>query len=232
MTIKTQDGKIVTQAGKVSCTCCSTCCLYPATQAVAADLPDAITLLGVGSLSKSGTDYGDTTNGVILESGVWARYVGGVRTTRPCLIDGDGNLDAGDDLVEDQFEPAYELSNLLIPNWPLNQPIVVTRVSKCQWAYTDPLYYVGERFTDGNYERNLTIISAVLTWVYINDEFGPGYWFLDADYLNADGQDEGGGNGEYYLDNVGFGTQRFGTQHTPDGDYTADGNGYVTVSIP
>jgi len=239
MTIKTQDGKVVTQDGKVSCTCCPDCCMYPATQAVSADLPDAITLLGVGSLSKSGTDYGDTTNGVILESGVWAKYIGGVRTTKACLIDGDGNLTPGNNSVEDQFEPVYLVTNdIFFP--PLT--CTVTRVSKCEWNYIDPLMqahldaggsvfnYV-ERFADGNYERNHTIVYATLTWEYINDEFGPGYWFLDAYYLEADGQDEGGGNGEYYLDDLGFGNARFGTQHTPDGDYT-DVPGQVTVSIP
>jgi hypothetical protein len=30
MTIKTQGGKVITKDGKVSCSCCSQCCLYPA----------------------------------------------------------------------------------------------------------------------------------------------------------------------------------------------------------
>jgi len=237
-TVKLSGGKVVTKEGKVSCTCCG-CCMYPATQAVAADLPDAITLLGVGSLSKSGTDYGDTTNGVILESGVWARYVGGVRTTKPCLIDGDGNKTPGNNLVEDQFEPAYFVSNGVQYFPPLT--CTVTRVSKCQWNYIDPLMqahldaggavfeYV-ERFADGNYEREFTIVYAVLTWEYINDEFGTGYWYLDAEYLNAEGAEDEEGNGEYYLSDLGFGYPRFGTQHTPDGDYNEEGQ--VTVSIP
>ena len=227
-TVKMSSGKVVTQAGKVSCSCCSTCCMYPATQAVSADLPDAITLLGVGSLSKSGTDYGNTTNGVILESGVWAKYIGGVRTTQACLIDGDGNLTPGNNSVEDQFEPAYEVSNQYIPNWPDNQPIVVTRYSKCQWAYTDPLYYVGEGFTGGNHERDYTIVSAVLTWEY--DGYNPGYWYLQGEYLDPEGTEYEEGEGIYWLNTLGFGTQRFGTQHTPDGDYNESGN--VTVSVP
>jgi hypothetical protein len=236
-TIKLQpSGKVVLKDGKVACACCL-CCLYPATQAVEADLPDAITLLGVGSLSKSGTDYGDTTNGVILESGVWARYVGGVRTTNSCLITGDGNLTPGNNLVEDQFEPAYEVSNGLDKFPP--STCTVTRDSKCAWSYTDPLlaahiaaggdiFNYEEAFTDDNFERNWTIIYASLTWEYINDEFGPGYWYLDGYYLDAEGQIGEGGNGIYWLNSLGFGYPRVGTQHTPDGEYVET---WVTVSI-
>ena len=127
-------GKVVTKAGKVSCTCCAApavCCMYAATSAVAADLPDAITLLGVGSLAKSGTDYGDTTNGVILETGVWARYIAGVRTTNACLIDDDGNLTPGDDVVEDQFADTYALYVEYF-----SETVTVTRVSLCRWEGT------------------------------------------------------------------------------------------------
>jgi len=135
-TVKLSGGKVVTKEGKVSCTCCtpSACCMYPADHdwGDGSDLPAAITLLGVGSLSKSGTDYGDTTNGVILESGVWARYVGGVRTTRPCLIDGDGNLTPGNDKVEDQFAGTYTGEN------GLGQSYVYTRVGECEWSGTLP----------------------------------------------------------------------------------------------
>jgi hypothetical protein len=47
MTIKTQNGKVITKDGKVSCECCEECCLYPA-QALTdglytyEDLPDTI----------------------------------------------------------------------------------------------------------------------------------------------------------------------------------------------
>jgi hypothetical protein len=107
--------------------------MYPATSAVSADLPKAITLLGVGSISKgAGTDYGNTTNGVILERGVWARYVGGVvGPTKPCLFDGDGNKTPGNDLVEDQLEPTYTI------DWtfPDAQSVEVERQSLCGWTY-------------------------------------------------------------------------------------------------
>ena len=105
--------------------------MYPAASAVAADLPDAITLLGVGSLAKSGTDYGDTTNGVILESGVWARYLAGVRSTKACLIDDDGNLTPEDDVVEDQF-PGILYYTITDPSYGEKKGSL-TRVSLCFW---------------------------------------------------------------------------------------------------
>jgi hypothetical protein len=100
--------------------------MYPAASAVSSDLPDNITLRNVGSLSKSGTGYGNTTNGIILESGVWARYIDGVRSTKACLISGDGNLTPGDDVVEDQFEAAYNV-NLLDSDY------TIERRSLCSW---------------------------------------------------------------------------------------------------
>ena len=102
---------------------------------VAADLPDAITLLGVGSLSRSGTGYGDTTDGVIFETPKWARYIGGTRTTQSCLITGDGNLTPGDNDVEDQFAAQYtvELERDAIP-----QTFLLTRTSLCDWFWELP----------------------------------------------------------------------------------------------
>jgi hypothetical protein len=89
------------------------------------DLPDDLTVNGA-SLSRSGSAYGNTTNGVIFESGFWALYTDGVRSTSNCLIRGDGNFTAGDDAVEDQFEDTYTLTSI-------EGSIVVTRVSLCRW---------------------------------------------------------------------------------------------------
>ena len=109
-----------------------------------ADLPNAITLLGVGSIAKSGSDYGNTTNGVILESGVWAVYLAGVRTTKACLIDDDGNLTPGDDVVEDQFSATYTVNNFFFtgycPEYDDGSPydnIVLERSSLCGWGPTN-----------------------------------------------------------------------------------------------
>ena len=92
----------------------SGCDLYTAQGLVqgllsADDLPAIITLRGFGSLTKSGTNYGNTTNGVILEDGKWSRYLNGVRKTQLSLIQGDSNVTPGDDVVEDQFEECYKI---------------------------------------------------------------------------------------------------------------------------
>lgn len=76
--------KLVDDERRVSCSCCAagqTCCVYPASCGVG---PDAVEFYG-GTLSGSGTSFGDTENGVILEGGAWAVYRNGVRTERDCL---------------------------------------------------------------------------------------------------------------------------------------------------
>jgi len=149
--------KTVDSEVRVSCSCCEEgCCMYPAASAVAADLPAAITLLGVGSLTKSGSAYGDTTNGVILESGVWAKYVSGVRSTQACLITGDGNLTPGNDTVEDQFAATYDVG-------AGGYSGTLTRVSLCCWDGTT---------TDGS----LTLPTRL---AYTESILGfPPYWTL------------------------------------------------------
>ena len=143
---KFTDGKLsaVYRNGQSIGCCCQTepaCCMYSASTLgsgaiVAADLPDAITLLGVGSLSRSGTGYGSTTNGVIFETNVWAIYRNGVRITRNCLIQGDGNLTPGDDRVEDQFAATYEVT--IVHSDLGTQVYTVTRTSLCRWEFGDP----------------------------------------------------------------------------------------------
>jgi hypothetical protein len=63
------------------------------------DLPNAVTISGT-SYSRSGTGYGDTTNGIIFETPKWARYKAGVRTTQYCLISNG---------VVDQFDACYRI---------------------------------------------------------------------------------------------------------------------------
>ena len=130
-TIKLQpSGAVVLKDGKVSCSCCEVgCCMYPA-QALAdggyevSDLPDDVTVNGTG-FPRSGTTYGNTTNGVIFEENVWAKYTSGVRSSRPCLIQGG---------VEDQFADSYTIT----PNvGGAASPTVVTRISLCVWRGTD-----------------------------------------------------------------------------------------------
>ena len=69
---------------RVSCSCCGeelTCCVFPASCGIA---PAQIEFYGE-TLTGNGTTFGDTTNGVILESGAWAVYRNGVRSERDCL---------------------------------------------------------------------------------------------------------------------------------------------------
>ena len=177
-TVKMSGGKVVTKAGKVSCTCCAAvCCMYPAESAVAADLPDAITLLGVGSLAKSGTDYGDTTNGVILESGVWAKYLAGVRSTKACLIDDDGAFTPGDDVVEDQFLGVYLIKGGL--TWSPVTGDEAVRVELCGW-FVD---FTGDEFCVGcsislYYDGVLPGISDYKWHIAVETLAGGGYFSL------------------------------------------------------
>jgi hypothetical protein len=90
----------------------------------ASDLPDAVTISGV-SYSRSGTSYGNTTNGVIFEEDVWAKYTNGTRSERPCLIQGG---------VEDQFADSYTLDASI---GDLVGGGTVTRISLCRWEGTD-----------------------------------------------------------------------------------------------
>jgi hypothetical protein len=85
-TVKLSDGKVVTKDGKVSCECCDVrrCCVFEAQFATAGDLPAVINFYG-GELTVSGTSYGDTTNGVILEGNEWGIYRDGARTSSACI---------------------------------------------------------------------------------------------------------------------------------------------------
>jgi len=129
-TIKLQpSGAVVIKDGKVACGCCEVeCCMYPATAFdgfyTANDLPDAVTVDGV-NLNRSGTSYGNTTNGVILEGNFWAKYTNSVRSQRNCLIQGG---------VYDQFANSYTVA----PNiGDSASPTIVTRISLCVWRGTD-----------------------------------------------------------------------------------------------
>jgi hypothetical protein len=120
--------RIVLKDGKVSCSCCEECCMYPA-QALAdggysaSDLPDAVTVDGT-SFNRSGTSYGNTTNGVILEGNVWAKYRNGIRSERNCLIQSG---------VVDQFADTYTLT--LAAGSPIS--VTVSRISLCAWRGND-----------------------------------------------------------------------------------------------
>jgi hypothetical protein len=132
--------KLVEGERLVSCTCCTpvdiTCCLldteldlvvYP-NGAISQDkLPPTIVLDGV-TYSVGTLGYGDTTNGVFLESGVWAVYKSAVRTTRRCLI---SNI-ATD--IEDEFPDTLSLT---YNAFGFTVTASLTRVSLCRYEGTD-----------------------------------------------------------------------------------------------
>lgn len=97
------------------------CCLYPAigfgSLFTETGLPDSVNVNSV-LLDRVGSAYGDTTNGVRIESGLWAVYQSGVRTTQQCLIAG---------LVTDSFLGTYLLGGV----------DTLTRASSCRWTGTD-----------------------------------------------------------------------------------------------
>lgn len=124
-TIKLSGGRVILKGGRVSCSCCDPCCLYSAAavasdELTAEDLPATIVLLEHGSLSRSGTQYGDTTDGARYEDGVWAVYRGGLRSESSCLIGGP---------VEDTFEAEYQVNDWFGDIGPLT----VVRQSLCVW---------------------------------------------------------------------------------------------------
>jgi hypothetical protein len=132
--------KLVEGDRLVSCTCCTpvdiTCCLldtqldldlYP-NGAISQDkLPPTIVLDGV-QYSLGTLGYGDTTDGVFLESGVWAVYKSGVRTTRRCLI---SNI-ATD--IEDEFPDTLSLT---YSAFGYTVTASLTRTSLCTYEGTD-----------------------------------------------------------------------------------------------
>jgi hypothetical protein len=126
---------VVDSQGRVilcdACPCPPECCLYPAfglnVYYTEDDLPSDININGV-SIPKTGTDYGDTTNGVILEDEVWAVYISSIRTERNCLIYG---------VIEDQFSDVYT-AEMIVDGIPLN--IEMTRTSLCVWEGSNSTY--------------------------------------------------------------------------------------------
>jgi hypothetical protein len=183
--------------------------MYPA-QALAdglytaADLPDAITLLGVGSLAKSGTAYGNTTNGVILEGGVWARYLSGVRATKACLIDGNGNFTPGDDTVEDQFASSYSVDVGEFSGFP--GPITVFRRTLCNWQGGINIPPDGEYCTEGLYVWRVSLFYNTLQDCFVV-QYQRGY----CEYS--------GGTLVETIDIFGIASKLDGENSSPVGDY-------------
>lgn len=124
----------------VECSCCEQidpCGLYPAQELYdefysPSDLPDSVTVDGI-SYARSGTSYGNTTNGVLLETNVWAKYKNSVRSARPTL------LQKG---VSDQFANAYTVTSS-----QSGGSAILQRTGACSWSteLTDSFCYTIEQ---------------------------------------------------------------------------------------
>ncbi len=157
MTIKTQDGKVITKDGKVSCTCCEGgCCMYSAQALLDGlytvdDLPDTLVVIGSAgtpysclvtktngsSPYYSGTCEGEQSRIIINDDNAWEFQTlspedGWLepqdRSPNACLIF-DPNL-AGNAYIEDQFADTYTVTSCSEPS---AIGTILTRTSLCYW---------------------------------------------------------------------------------------------------
>lgn len=119
--------------------------MYPASglgdSYTADDLPDAVTIKWPGhfegSASKSGSGFTGGTVTLAVNAGGTAWELtdsadSSTRTVGDCLICGDGNFTPGDDLVEDQFEPTYNVAFALFYDYCYGE-CTVERTGMCTW---------------------------------------------------------------------------------------------------
>jgi hypothetical protein len=174
---------VVGSETKVSCECCSSCLAYPAYPvevgidedgnptfdqwtADSANLPDSINFFGT-TLSKSGTSYGDATNGVFLEGEKWAVYRNGVRTEKDHLISGG---------IKDLFLDQYTAT------WPkLNETenYTVTMIrTNCTWSAP----FIADGCGAGGALLQISDQGWSFTAVSLTSGGGPCYTFGDGKY--------------------------------------------------
>jgi hypothetical protein len=174
---------VVGSETKVSCECCSSCLAYPAYPvevgidedgnptfdqwtADSANLPDSINFYGT-TLSKSGTSYGDATNGVFLEGEKWAVYRNGVRTEKDHLISGG---------IKDLFLDQYTAT------WPKldeteNYTVTLIRTG-CTWNAP----FVADGCGAGGAILEITDLGWSFTAGSLTSGGGPCYAFGDGKY--------------------------------------------------
>jgi hypothetical protein len=173
---------VVGSETKVSCECCSSCAAYPAYPvevgvdeegnptfdqwtANSANLPYSINFYGT-TLSKSGTSYGNTTNGVFLEGEKWAVYRNGVRTEKDHLISGG---------IKDLFFDEYTAT------WPKseteNYTVTLVRTS-CNWSAP----FVADGCSVGSALLQISDFGWSFTVVSLGSGGGPCYTFGDGKY--------------------------------------------------
>jgi hypothetical protein len=211
--------KVVNGQRRVSCSCCESepsCCMYPADELgnlyVEDDLPDAVTVNWAGrftgSMSKSGSGYESGTVSLQVIDHKWtlkdtSTDPESVRVVGRCLIQGDGNLTQGDDLVEDRFEDTYTMSPPSLNGTPL------VRRELCLWDDGD------------EFEVPTAYVRYGLGQVEEGDPFTLGWWLGHDIALDAT---------DFY--NFNFETKKTGNQNSPVGSYIfGTGSNTFTVTI-
>jgi hypothetical protein len=188
---------VVGSETKVSCECCSSCLAYPAYPvevgidedgnptfdqwtADSANLPDSINFYGT-TLSKSGTSYGDTTNGVFLEGEKWAVYRSGVRTEKDHLISGGIK-----DLFLDQYTATW-------PKFDETENYTVTLIrTSCTWSAP----FVADGCSSGGAKLDISDLGWIFTVVSLGSLGGPCYTFGAGKYPDYPQNDPTGTWGE------------------------------------
>jgi hypothetical protein len=173
---------VVGSETKVSCECCSSCLAYPAYPvevgfdedgnptfdqwtADSANLPDSINFFGT-TLSKSGTSYGDATNGVFLEGEKWAVYRNGVRTEKDHLISGGIK-----DLFLDQYTATWPKSETE------NYTVTLIRTG-CTWNAP----FIADGCGAGGAELEITDLGWSFSAISLTSGGGPCYGYGDGKY--------------------------------------------------
>ena len=215
-TIKRNGDKVVIKDGKVSCGCCEIgCCMYPAAEIggliTENDLPNEISISG-SSFLRSGVAYGNTTNGIIAEDDVWARYSNGSRSERICLIGG-----AIQDLFLDSYQIDFQITaeGLMSVAWdgfcngtpPSNTTasLIVTRVERCLW--------LGEVLNAFNFPCGISNLRAS---IFYSGEEPPGFgstYIFTVDWRISNPQ-----TGTYF--DLGRGLYKKNIQASPVGIYS------------
>jgi hypothetical protein len=175
---------VVGSETKVSCECCSSCPTYPAYPvefgfdedgnptfdqwtADSANLPDSINFFGT-TLSKSGTSYGEATNGVFLEGEKWAVYRNGARTEKDHLISGG---------IKDLFLDQYTAT------WPKfdeteNYTVTMVRFDDCTWGAP----FIADGCGAGGAKLEITDLGWSFSVLSLTSGGGPCYTFGDGKY--------------------------------------------------
>jgi len=234
MTIKTQDGKVITKDGKVSCTCCEEpeCCTYAATPTTPTfpdtDLPDAVTInwpgYFEGSADRSGRAYSAGTVSLAINEAKtdWVlsdSATGQSRTVGECLLREAGGL------VIDQFKAEYDFYAPFE-----NSECKLTRIELCIWEYIDDqivasgegIFQYTEPYTPER-EYALALVNLILLREGSNL---PRRWYVEVYRLyNFFDEDDN----EFLRVELEASSYKDGDNNKPDGTYPANSLA-VTIS--